>query len=218
MLIRLTKPMLMPLLAIYFWTTSQAVEKAVRWGILLALLFSWLGDSLLLLSSRDEKWFLFGLGAFLVAQVMYAMHFYRLRRLSKEKMEWRTKFSVTLLFVFYLFVNYSFWDFLGSLRIPVLVYGACLTGMVTMATIRKNRTNETSFSLIFFGAMLFLLSDCMLAVHKFVGAFKLASFWIMVTYIAAQALIVQGVLAHFRDNGQPGGPVAARKKKPRGRK
>ncbi len=198
LLIQVTKPLLMPLLAIYFWVSSDQVEKGVRVGILLALLFSWAGDSLLLLQPEAELYFLLGLGAFLVAQVMYALHFYRLRFPSKDSMDWRTRFSVSLLIVFYLFINYTFWNFLGNLRIPVLVYGACLIGMVIMATIRKNRTNETSFSLIFFGAMLFMLSDCMLAVNKFVGAFSMASFWIMVTYIAAQILIVQGVLAHFR--------------------
>lgn len=209
LLIQATKPLLMPLLAIYFWVSSREVEKGARVGILLALIFSWLGDSLLLYQAKNEIYFLLGLGAFLVAQVMYALHFYRLRLPTKEGMDWRTRFSVSLLIVFYVFINYTFWNFLGDLRIPVLIYGACLIGMVVMATIRKNRTNETSFSLIFFGAMLFMLSDCMLAVNKFVGAFSMASFWIMVTYIAAQILIVQGVLAHFRkeEKAVPAKPV-----------
>lgn len=197
LLIHWTKPLLMPLLAIYFWISSERVEKGVRTGILLALVFRWLGDSFLLYQSSNQIYFLLGLGAFLVAQIMYAIHFYRLRNPSNGKIEWRTRFSVSLLIVFYLYINYTFWNFLGDLKIPVLIYGACLVGMVIMATIRKNRTNETSFSLVFFGAMIFMLSDCMLAVNKFVGAFAMASFWIMVTYIAAQVLIVQGVLAHF---------------------
>lgn len=222
LLVQTTKPLLMPLLALYFWISSQEVEKGVRVGVLLALIFSWLGDSLLLYQAKNEIYFLLGLGAFLVAQVMYALHFYRLRLPTKEGMDWRTRFSVSLLIVFYLFINYTFWNFLGDLKVPVLIYGACLIGMVVMATIRKNRTNETSFSLVFFGAMLFMLSDCMLAVNKFVGAFPMASFWVMVTYIAAQILIVQGVLAHFKHQEEAAVVKASRPgthaKKPRQRK
>lgn len=198
-LIQWTKPLLMPLLALYFWLSSGKVAKPIRLGILAALVFSWLGDSLLLYQSKDELYFLLGLGAFLIAQVIYAMNFGQLRHPDKKKkgLEWRTKFSVSLLVGFYFFLLYTLWNFLGGLKVPVIIYGACLVAMVVMAVIRKNRTSETSFSLLFFGAIIFLLSDCMLAVGKFIGPFPMASFWIMVTYIAAQALIVQGVLAHY---------------------
>ncbi len=196
-LIHWTKPLLMPFLALYFWLSSKVVVRHVRLGIMAALVFSWLGDSLLMYQQKAEMYFLLGLGSFLVAQIIYVMYFSQMRFPSKKKMEWRTKFSVGLLVIFYFFMIYTLWNFLGGLKIPVIIYGACLVGMLLMAVVRKNRTNETSFSLLFFGAIAFLLSDSMLAVAKFVGPFPMASFWVMVTYIAAQALIVQGVLAHY---------------------
>jgi uncharacterized membrane protein YhhN len=212
-LIHWSKPLLMPLLAFYFWLSSKTVDRSVRIGILAALVFSWLGDSLLIYQSKAELYFLAGLGAFLVAQIMYAFNFAQLKNPSKEKMEWRTKFSVGLLVIFYFFMLYTLWNFLGNLKVPVILYGACLVGMLLMAVIRKNRTNETSFSLLFFGAIAFLVSDSMLAVSKFVGAFPMAGFWVMVSYIAAQALIVQGVLAHY-----DGVPSPAKKSVPKGRR
>lgn len=188
---------MMPFLGLYFWLSSGGVAKQVRLGILAALVFSWLGDSLLMYQEADERYFLFGLGAFLIAQVMYAFNFAQLRQPSKKKMEWRTRFSVAILIIFYGYMIYVFWNFLGDFKVPVMVYGACLIAMVIMATVRKNRTSEISFSLLFFGSIAFLLSDCMLAVGKFIGPFPMAGFWVMVTYIAAQVLIVQGTLAHY---------------------
>jgi len=215
-LVHWTKPVLMPVLALYFWLSSKEVAPQVRWGVLIALVFSWLGDSLLMYQGKSEIYFLSGLGAFLVAQVLYALNFRHLREKTKKGMEWRTKFSVAILSLFYVFMIYTFWNFLGELKLPVIIYGACLVGMVIMATIRKNRTNETSFSLLFFGAIAFLMSDCMLAVTKFVGAFPLSQFWVMVTYLAAQVLIVQGVLSHYIREAKP--LEVAKAKKPATRK
>ena len=52
----------------------------------------------------------------------------------------------------------------------------------------------TSFKLVFIGSLLFLLSDSMLAFNKFHSEIPLAGFLIMLTYIAAQYLIMRGLI------------------------
>ena len=51
------------------------------------------------------------------------------------------------------------------------------------------------------GACVFMLSDALIAVNKFLTPVPLVSFWILLTYYAAQLLIVHHVLAHLHQPG-----------------
>ena len=72
--------------------------------------------------------------------------------------------------------------------VPVLLYGACLGAMAVLST-GVNRLTAV-------GGALFLVSDGLIALGAFVVGFglPLQGFWVMATYLAAQALIVAGVL------------------------
>jgi uncharacterized membrane protein YhhN len=69
-----TKPLLMILLGLYYFTASAKGKE--RTLILPALFFSWLGD-LLLLRDNQPLFFMLGLGAFLTAHIFYILYFLR---------------------------------------------------------------------------------------------------------------------------------------------
>jgi uncharacterized membrane protein YhhN len=46
------------------------------------------------------------------------------------------------------------------------------------------------------GALLFMISDSLIAITKFLSGFDLAGLAIMSTYMLAQLLIIEGVLIH----------------------
>jgi uncharacterized membrane protein YhhN len=50
--------------------------------------------------------------------------------------------------------------------------------------------------MVYSGALLFIMSDAMIAINKFLNPLVQARLLIMATYIAAQFLIVKGVLIH----------------------
>jgi uncharacterized membrane protein YhhN len=50
--------------------------------------------------------------------------------------------------------------------------------------------------LVFTGAILFMVSDSLIAITKFLSGFDLAGLAIMSTYMGAQFLIIEGLLAH----------------------
>ena len=76
----------------------------------------------------------------------------------------------------------------------IIVYALSLIGMSMMALNRLGRVGRSSYMLVFFGSILFLLSDSMIALNKFYSEFWLAGFWIMITYIAAQYMIMRGLI------------------------
>jgi uncharacterized membrane protein YhhN len=49
---------------------------------------------------------------------------------------------------------------------------------------------------VFVGALLFMLSDCLIAINKFMMPIGHAELCIMSTYMAGQFLIVRGLLEH----------------------
>jgi len=51
-----------------------------------------------------------------------------------------------------------------------------------------------SFRLTFIGSILFVWSDSLIAFNKFSLEIPLAGFWIMLTYMAAQYLIMRGLI------------------------
>ena len=78
------------------------------------------------------------------------------------------------------------------MRVPVLAYILIISFMLMMAVFRNMRVNRLSFNLILFGALLFILSDALLAYNRFVNPIAYSGVWIMATYMIAQYLITMG--------------------------
>ena len=75
-----TKPCLLALLSLWFYLRMRPLKGPFPRFILSGLLFSIAGDSLLMLvgyGPKDERFFLMGLGAFLLAQLSYMAGFVR---------------------------------------------------------------------------------------------------------------------------------------------
>ena len=72
-----TKPLLMPLLILFyiFGVIEGASIARVDWLIVVALIGGCAGDIFLMLKNQ-EKWFLFGMLAFLVNQIFYIISFF----------------------------------------------------------------------------------------------------------------------------------------------
>jgi len=175
-----TKPLLMPALAIgLIWAAPERRSPAVLLGVI-ALLFSWVGDVTL-------RWFVVGLVFFLLAHIAYLVLF--VTRLAERRMQWWAAAYAVWLVVLLTILGAS----TGSLLIPVIAYGTVLCVMAAFAS-RCNRW-------VAWGGALFVASDSILAINKFLpdAGIPLADFLIMVTYIAAQTLIVWGLLRHERD-------------------
>ena len=68
--------------------------------------------------------------------------------------------------------------------------------MGIFALLRRGWTVDKSFIMVYSGALLFIMSDAMIAINKFMSPIIQAGLLIMATYIVAQFLIVKGILAH----------------------
>lgn len=188
---RPTQVLLMPALALVVLAAAQRPRPRPVLLVLTALFFSWLGDGLPALADGDTA-FLLMVGGFLVAQVVYVFAFWPYRAQSAlYRRRW-------LLAPYAGFVAALVWvcaPHTGGLLVPVLVYGLVLGLMAVLAT----GVNAWTAA----GGALFLVSDALIALRAFAPGFEVpqGGFWVMSTYIAAQALIALGVLRRTRPAG-----------------
>jgi uncharacterized membrane protein YhhN len=188
-LVTLTKPLLMPLLAGYLLAASGRPLTRRTLLVLVALAFSWAGD--LLLMGTGEGFFLAGLGGFLLAQVAYITAFAPSVRTGPLAQRPVLALPYVLAWAGLMAVLAPG---LGSLLVPVMLYGAALITMAATATGVHRWTGV--------GAALFVVSDSLLALTRLSDAVPLppsaAGALVMSTYTVGQGLIVAGVVAADR--------------------
>lgn len=181
----LSKPLLMiSLFFFYFQKVKQNISKTDK-IMLISLIFSCFGDTFLMFQGKNPQFFLFGLGSFLVAQLAYAGVFKPLGL---------TNFNKRYPFIIYGFVFIVFLldRIPKGFMMPIVVYATAIMWMGITAAERQS--NQKSYRFVLIGAILFIISDSLIAINKFAFSIPLSGIWVMATYIAAQYLIVEGVL------------------------
>lgn len=154
-----------------------------------ALAFSTLGDILLDWPGLDLRgMFVQGLGAFLIAHLIYAVLFVRNWQ-RPVRLSTNQQISLTALLFFSLAQMMWLWPGLGQLAVPVACYSGALTLMVASAIIGRFRQ-----SWIVWGALLFLISDSLIGINKFKTPVPLHDYLVWATYYLGQCGIALGFL------------------------
>ncbi|MCX7547259.1 lysoplasmalogenase [Xanthomarina sp. F1114] len=185
----LAKPALLISLIFYFRKQSSHLDKKMRLMIFLALIFSLIGDILLMFVSLSANYFIGGLVAFLTAHIFYVLIFLKQRNPSKNGL-----FFIGLMLAYGAILFYFLKDGLGDMLIPVIVYMLVILSMATTAFLREGKVVKNNYILVFTGAILFMISDSILALNKFYQPLPFTNFSIMFTYAFAQLFIVFGLL------------------------
>ncbi|MCJ7696546.1 MAG: lysoplasmalogenase [Anaerolineaceae bacterium] len=191
-----TKPSVMILLISIFLYLG-GLERLTIW-FFLALIFSLAGDIFLLFSKR---FFLYGLFVFLCAQISYLIGFNSsFPPLVPSVIGLGLAFIFPLLFYFQLKHEVQTKNHVKRLLPGILIYVFTLSAMTISAglDVFKPAWNPLAAWTTFVGGFLFLCSDLMLAIDRFIKRFKLAHGLVMVTYHLAQFALVLGVLLQYR--------------------
>ena len=151
-----------------------------------ALALSCLGDIFLHLDPR--RYFRHALGAFLFAHLAYIVLFTRswprpLRAHGSQML------LTALVLVYSLLVSSWLWSGLGTQAVPVMVYSGAITGMA-VSTILVGFSKP----FVWIGALLFVISDSLIAAGRFKTAVPLAEYLIWPTYYLGQYGIAIGFL------------------------
>lgn len=176
----LFKPLTILLVIAIALQPQHPTTALYRYAVIAGLIFSLVGDIFLML---PDDWFMQGLVSFLAAHICYIVAF-----LSESG---RTLSGLDLIpFLLYgALMLRLLWPHLGKLKAPVIVYMLAILLMGWAAASRWLIVGQEGSRLAFIGAVLFIISDSVLALDRFKGRFRSAQLLILSTYFTAQWLI-----------------------------
>jgi len=181
----LFKPLiLLSLIVLYSLSVSNSNKVYI-----LALLFSFLGDVFLLF--LGELNFILGLVSFLIAHLIFIKII--IKRIEKSSIKIIIGSSF-LFFVIFCMLIYLLINSLGELLIPVIIYGLTISVFGTVAFIDYLNSKSQKSLWMLAGAIVFVLSDSVLAINKFYTQKLLFEVIVMSTYILAQFLIYRSMI------------------------
>lgn len=184
------KPLLIPFLISLVAISDKFKTQKI---LLAALFFSWIGDVLLLFADKSTLFFIFGLIAFLLAHLAYIFLFFKQPKINSSRFYLRFIPFVGI----YLFGILSLlWPSLNEMKIPVTIYAVVISTMLLMSIKAFYEWKKPSNLLVVIGALLFVISDSVLAINKFYKPIPTSAVLIMSTYLAAQFLIVKSILTN----------------------
>jgi uncharacterized membrane protein YhhN len=162
--------------------------------IIAGLVLSLAGDWLLIDSDDKPRNFVLGLGAFLMAHVIYIAAFTVAQVLRGVPIDLNREVGIAALLIILGMVVYFYMrPSLGSMAQPVLLYITVISLMVHRAVtgVSIGAGMLSQATLAAGGALLFYISDFMLAINRFVfdGEGRANSVWVLSTYYCAQLFI-----------------------------
>ena len=188
---------------VYLLTQNNALLKSVPVGALavlallyrsirrdaallsLGLAFSTAGDVLL---DVDPRFFVFGLGAFLLAHITYICLFLR-NPAARIRLTAPLVAAVAAVLAYSAALSAWIVPSVGKLAMPVVIYICAITIMVSTAILARFSERWVAV-----GAVLFLVSDSLLAIHKFKSPVPLRDYLVWGTYYLGQCGIALGYL------------------------
>lgn len=179
----LTKSLLMPLLLVFYITYAENPNNYV----IAALVSGFLGD-VFLLADEKKYCFIMGIISFLIGHIFYAIAFIKA---SGEAFQISPWYALLILpYVIYGIYAYKIiGKKMGNLKPAAVVYiFVILFTSITCLFVLVSGKHE--LFLAYLGTIAFVVSDSILGYSMFVSKNKYSDILVMLTYIAAQMLII----------------------------
>ena len=180
------KGCLVPLiLAVYIFGTEKTLVP-----VILALVFGWIGD-VLLLNIADLRRFRLGLASFLAGHICFIIAFFSfIASFALNPLIISIAAAAVFGFCMFKFVRPN-----KEMKYPVIAYEVIIM-LMAIAAVQVFFVQGGNFGIFALaGSISFVISDSTLAFDTFRRKTKIGYFIVMVTYIAAQLLITLGFCA-----------------------
>lgn len=187
----ISKFLLIPFLVLYLLAATSKTQAGYNLPAYAGLFFAFLGD--VLLSRSGEQFFLFGMLAFIGTHISNSIYFLKIQKLDFSKGR-PMLFAAIILLIISSEVMSKTASLLEDFKVPIMLYMAIISVMAILAANTINHTQTKQLAVRFFipGAGFFVLSDALLALNKFLYHEPSLDILVMLTYGAAQCLLVMG--------------------------
>jgi len=178
------KPLTTGLILLLALLSTGSSLLPYKYAVVAGLFCSLAGDVLLMLPRRR---LLAGLVSFLLAHICYIAAF-----------SWDLRFSSSFWSSIPFFLCLGVMSgvlipHLGKMKLPVVAYEVVICAMAWRALERSIQVGHVGALVAFLGAVVFMVSDSLLAVNEFIRRYSSAQTLILSTYFCAQWLIALSV-------------------------
>ena len=186
-----TKPFLLIFLLLFYLFAA----KEISWVLAAALLFSWLGDVLLI--PKGTPWFIAGGIAFLVSHILFIFAY--LPAIKWESAVWWILIPAALVY-YGISVTVTLklkGNIPGAMIVPMILYLLANSTMNLAAMTQLMTLRNAGAAVAYAGAVFFFISDCTLYLvryHKNKNLIFKKHFTVMLTYLLGECLITVGLL------------------------
>ena len=192
----LAKPAVM--VCLFIWLFLNTGLQGITFWFGIGILFSLLGDVLLMLSL--DRLFVFGLGAFLLAHIFYIIGF-------RDQFASISAGSLLIVVLLGASAIRLMRRIVGAIRVkgqnklivPVILYSAVISLMLfaALTTIFDPAWTTRASFFVSIGASFFFMSDIILAWNKFVSPIKNGRILNIALYHLGQIGLVAGIISQF---------------------
>lgn len=193
---KLTKPLLLTSLAVYYACAAKPVDYAV-----LAALICGLAGDILLIWEKTDKFFIPGALSFTLGHGLYALSIFRRTPGTTQSHLITAAVFIAAYIAVVAYMSFRLEKHVDDKKFRVLmpVYLGIVAAVNVFAWVNlvaRINSGEGQFyaALITLGSILFLTSDTILARCMFVRDVERPNFPVMITYIPAQALLCFGFI------------------------
>lgn len=189
----ITKPIV--LLGLILYLVFRVPITSARLPFLIGLIFSLIGDIFLI--PKGTRWFLAGVGAFSVTQVMYIWGFNLSRAGLPAMIVGAVAYLGGVVLVHLVVDRFAHSSSVSKTMLPFFkAYGALVLAMSLSALMCLARPAWSDLAAVMagIGGILFFISDGMICLGKLDRQLPKNRFWIIVSYHLAQFLITAAVV------------------------
>lgn len=185
LLVYIFKPLIiLSLLFLY----AFSLPKRNKWYVI-ALELSFIGDILLMFSG--QQFFIAGLVSFLMAHILFIKIV--LSHIQKYSIV-NISIAIFSFIIVYALLMFNLKNSLNEMLWPVLIYGFIISTFGIVSFIDFLNTKSKKSLLMLSGAIVFMISDAILAIDKFYIEEYFNKIIIMFTYVLAQYLIYRSMI------------------------
>ncbi len=187
-----TKPFLLIFLTLYYVCSTGNIS----WLLLSALITSWLGDVLLII--QGNLWVTLGGFSFGAGHILFILAY--ASQITYANVLWTPVILVSIVYlaVSALILSVVWKTSSAVMRVNMSLYLLANSTMNIFALMQLLANHSTGAVLAYIGAVLFFISDCCLFLVRFYKGDKQLvfkkHFTVMLTYLAGEFLITQGML------------------------
>lgn len=185
----ISKPPVLLLLILYYYINHSQTRRIKSWWTMASLFCFFIGD-LLIISYKNIIFFSVSLLMFTLGKLFLTFRFSHKSVFSVNRL---IPFSIVM-FIYTLILISLLYEGLDHFFLPIIISYFISLFLFQLVYLRKDVVDKTSYMYVFFGVIVYMISESVMVIKTFRGDLQLQEVIIMLFYGTGLYLITHGII------------------------